>query len=65
MKQSAALSVLLTGALLSGCATNGLASLPLPAPSAGSGGYSLTALFTNALNLPDRAKVKLAGADVG
>ncbi|OBK17171.1 MlaD family protein [Mycobacterium asiaticum] len=48
-----------------GCATNGLASLPLPAPGLGSGGYVLTAVFTNALNLPMNAKVKLAGADVG
>ena len=49
----------------SGCATNGLASLPLPAPGLGSGGYTLTAVFANALNLPMNAKVKLAGADVG
>jgi virulence factor Mce-like protein len=49
----------------SGCATNGLASLPLPAPGLGSGGYRLTAVFGNALNLPMNAKVKLAGADVG
>ncbi|ORV86931.1 mammalian cell entry protein [Mycobacterium interjectum] len=49
----------------SGCATNGLASLPLPAPGLGSGGYTLTAVFSNALNLPMKAKVKLAGADVG
>lgn len=48
-----------------GCATNGLASLPLPAPGLGSGGYSLNAVFSNALNLPMNAKVKLAGADVG
>ncbi|OBH12966.1 MlaD family protein [Mycobacterium sp. E1747] len=48
-----------------GCATNGLASLPLPAPSLGSAGYSLNAVFSNALNLPMNAKVKLAGADVG
>ncbi|WP_197500950.1 MlaD family protein [Mycobacterium sp. E3251] len=48
-----------------GCATNGLASLPLPAPEVGSGGYSLNAVFSNALNLPMNAKVKLAGADVG
>ncbi|MFV0494261.1 MlaD family protein [Mycobacterium sp.] len=48
-----------------GCATNGLASLPLPAPGLGSGGYQLTAVFANALNLPMKAKVKLAGADVG
>lgn len=48
-----------------GCATNGLASLPLPAPGLGSGGYALNAVFSNALNLPMNAKVKLAGADVG
>lgn len=49
----------------SGCATEGLASLPLPAPGVGSGGYTLTAIFSNALNLPAKAKVKLSGADVG
>lgn len=48
-----------------GCGTEGLASLPLPAPGVGSGGYTLTAVFSNALNLPANAKVKLAGADVG
>ncbi|MGH3724860.1 MAG: MlaD family protein [Mycobacterium sp.] len=51
--------------VLSGCATNGLGDLPLPAPGIGSGGYHLTALFSNVLNLPAGAKVKLAGADVG
>lgn len=51
--------------ITSGCATNGLASLPLPAPGLGSDGYTLTAVFSNALNLPMNAKVKLAGADVG
>ncbi|WP_263993227.1 MlaD family protein, partial [Mycolicibacterium fallax] len=50
---------------VSGCATDGLASLPLPAPGVGSGGYRITAIFSNALNLPANAKVKLAGADVG
>ncbi|OMC33091.1 mammalian cell entry protein [Mycobacterium sp. GA-1841] len=60
------LPVVLTATLtLSGCATEGLASLPLPAPGVGSGGYELTAIFSNALNLPANAKVKLAGADVG
>jgi virulence factor Mce-like protein len=49
----------------SGCASEGLASLPLPAPGTGSGGYALSAVFSNALNLPANAKVKLAGADVG
>ncbi|KWX19759.1 mammalian cell entry protein [Mycolicibacterium wolinskyi] len=51
--------------VVSGCATEGLASLPLPAPGVGSGGYRVTAVFSNALNLPANAKVKLAGADVG
>jgi virulence factor Mce-like protein len=51
--------------LSSGCATNGLASLPLPVPGVGSGGYTLTAVFASALNLPMNAKVKLAGANVG
>ncbi|WAJ43015.1 MCE family protein [Mycobacterium sp. Aquia_216] len=57
----------IAGAVLitAGCGTNGLASLPLPAPGLGSGGYTLTAVFSNALNLPMNAKVKLAGADVG
>jgi virulence factor Mce-like protein len=58
----AALVVALT---VSGCASEGLASLPLPAPGVGSGGYVLTAVFSNALNLPANAKVRLAGADVG
>jgi phospholipid/cholesterol/gamma-HCH transport system substrate-binding protein len=52
-------------AVTSACATNGLGSLPLPAPGIGSGGYTLTAVFSNALNLPAHAKVKVAGADVG
>ncbi|MCP2621618.1 MlaD family protein [Mycolicibacterium smegmatis] len=51
--------------IVSGCATNGLADLPLPAPGVGSGGYRITAIFSNALNLPANAKVKLAGADIG
>lgn len=48
-----------------GCATSGLGSLPLPAPGIGTGGYVITAVFANALNLPEHAKVKLSGADVG
>lgn len=48
-----------------GCATNGLASLPLPHPGLSEGGYTLTAVFENALNVPALAKVRLAGADVG
>lgn len=52
-------------ASVAGCSTSGLASLPLPAPGIGSGGYLLNAVFANALNLPGHAKVKLAGADIG
>ncbi|MBF9316414.1 MlaD family protein [Mycobacteroides chelonae] len=51
--------------LCAGCSSAGLADLPLPAPGLGAGGYRLTAVFANALNLPERAKVKLAGADIG
>ena len=60
-----ALAIAAAALVTSGCGTNGLASLPLPAPGLGSGGYTLTAIFSNALNLPMNAKVKLAGADVG
>ncbi|AKC38635.1 MCE-family lipoprotein Mce6E [Mycolicibacterium phlei] len=60
------LSVLVAVVLLcAGCSSAGLADLPLPAPGLGAGGYRLTAVFANALNLPERAKVKLAGADIG
>lgn len=51
--------------VLGGCSTNGLADLPLPAPGVGAAGYRLTVVFANALNLPERATVKLAGADIG
>ncbi|MBJ8348907.1 MCE family protein [Antrihabitans sp. YC2-6] len=47
-----------------GCGVS-LSSLPLPAPGVGADSYEVTATFANALNLPTKAKVKLAGADVG
>jgi virulence factor Mce-like protein len=48
-----------------GCSV-GLGDLPLPAPGMGAGGgYMITAVFANALNLPAEANVKLSGADVG
>ncbi len=61
----AAAAIVAAAVVTSACGTNGLASLPLPAPGLGSGGYTLNAVFSNALNLPMNAKVKLAGADVG
>ncbi|GAB3015978.1 MlaD family protein [Mycobacterium bourgelatii] len=61
----AAVAIMAAAVFSAGCATDGLASLPLPAPGLGSGGYMLTAVFSNALNLPMNAKVKLGGADVG
>ncbi|MFH5211300.1 MlaD family protein [Antrihabitans sp. NCIMB 15449] len=39
--------------------------LPLPKPGVGGDSYTLNAQFTNALNLPDQAKVKVGGSDVG
>ena len=57
------LAVGLTTAL-TGCAS-GLESVPLPAPGGITDSYSLTAVFSNALNLPAKAKVKLNGADIG
>ncbi len=50
--------------LLSGC---GLTASDIPVPGGGAGGetYELTAVFTDALNLPAKAKVKLDGVDIG
>lgn len=59
------LGILATVLATTACSTNGLADLPLPAPGLGSGGYRITAIFANALNLNEHAKVKLGGADIG
>lgn len=59
------LAAVVTSALsVTGCAA-GLDQLPLPAPGLRGDTYTLTATFANALNLPDKAKVKLNGADIG
>ncbi|MEZ0362383.1 MlaD family protein [Mycobacterium sp. pUA109] len=50
--------------LVAGCSV-GVEQLPLPAPGLDGDSYHLSAVFSNALNLPDRAKVRLGGADVG
>ncbi|WP_405178899.1 MCE family protein [Nocardia sp. NBC_01377] len=39
--------------------------LPLPKPGQSGDTYTLHAVFENALNLPDQAKVKIGGSDVG
>ncbi|OHV05071.1 MCE family protein [Mycobacterium talmoniae] len=50
--------------LLAGCAV-GLDSMPMPSPGASGKTYALTAIFSDALNLPAQAHVKLLGADIG
>ncbi|WP_046320497.1 MlaD family protein [Mycobacterium sp. UM_Kg1] len=50
--------------VLTGCSI-GVEQLPLPAPGISGDSYHLNAVFSNALNLPDRAKIRLGGADVG
>ena len=50
---------------VSACDPPTLESLDLPAPSIGSDDYAVTATFANALNLPDMAKVRIKGADIG
>ncbi|AHH19475.1 Mce family protein MceE [Nocardia nova SH22a] len=56
--------VALTAVAVAGCSTT-LDTLPLPAPGLGGQSYEVTATFTNALNLPAKAKVELDGAEIG
>ncbi|OZF04288.1 hypothetical protein CH302_02420 [Rhodococcus sp. 15-2388-1-1a] len=51
-------------AVLAGCSTT-LEDLPLPSPGVGADSYRIDAVFTDALNLPQQAKVKLGGVDIG
>ncbi|MGV9415265.1 MCE family protein [Nocardia sp. NPDC003693] len=53
-----------TALATSGCGLT-VESLPLPKPGAGDDTYTIHAVFENALNLPDQAKVKIGGSDVG
>ncbi|MFJ4658830.1 MCE family protein [Nocardia sp. NPDC088792] len=48
----------------SGCGIT-VENLPLPKPGVGGDTYTVHAVFDNALNLPDQAKVKIGGSDVG
>ncbi|MEU6560132.1 MCE family protein [Nocardia nova] len=50
--------------LASGCGLT-VDSLPLPKPGQSGETYTVHAIFANALNLPDQAKVKIGGSDVG
>ena len=50
--------------LLTSCATS-LGSVPLPAPGQLGRSITVTAAFANVMNLPQKAKVKLGGADIG
>ncbi|GAA5054585.1 MlaD family protein [Nocardia callitridis] len=61
--RAAMLAVLVT-VPLAACSTE-LDQLPLPAPGLGDDTYTVTASFSNALNLPTKATVKLNGANVG
>ncbi len=51
-------------ALVSGCGMT-LDTVPLPKPGVSGDSYSLHAMFQNALNLPQQAKVRVGGSDVG
>ncbi|WP_327149009.1 MCE family protein [Nocardia sp. NBC_01329] len=53
-----------TVVLASGCGLN-VEDIPLPKPGIGGDTFTLQAVFENALNLPDQAKVKIGGSDVG
>ena len=54
----------LLAGLLAGCGVSA-SDLPLPSPGVQGPSYQVTALFSDALNLPDGAHVKLNGDDIG
>lgn len=53
-----------TALLTVGCGLD-LQSVALPAPGGGGPYYTITAVFSDALNLPEKAKVRLYGAQIG
>lgn len=57
-------ALLAAAALCSGCGVSA-ADLPLPAAGLGGQSYRLTAVFADALNLPDGAHVTIDGDEVG
>lgn len=59
-----AVAAVATIGVTTGCGLT-VESLPLPKPGQSGETYTLHAVFENALNLPDQAKVKIGGSDVG
>ncbi len=59
-----ALAAVTAVGITSGCGLT-VEDLPLPKPGQAAETYTLHAVFENALNLPDQAKVKIGGSDVG
>jgi virulence factor Mce-like protein len=57
-------AAILSALALTGCGVTA-ADLPLPGGGVDGPTYRLTAVFSDALNLPDKAHVKLDGVDVG
>ncbi|WP_162141402.1 MlaD family protein [Smaragdicoccus niigatensis] len=56
--------VAVTSVTVAGCGLS-VSDLPMPKPNPAGEGYTITADFDNALNLPTDAKVKSGGADIG
>lgn len=65
VRRSTRCAGVLSGVLLMTSCAAGLDSVPLPSPGLGGPVYTLNAVFTDALNLPAKAKVRLYGADIG
>lgn len=59
-------ALVLTGVLaVSGCGAVTVHDVPMPEPGIGGPGYTVQARFEDALNLPERAHVKIGGTDIG
>lgn len=61
------LVTVVTAAVLAvpGCGALTVQDVPMPEPGIGGPGYTVRARFEDALNLPDRAHVKIGGTDIG
>ncbi|MFI6166162.1 MCE family protein [Nocardia sp. NPDC051052] len=60
----AVVAVAMVAAMTSGCGLT-IERLPLPKPGVSGETYTVHAIFENVVNLPDQAKVKIGGSDVG